>query len=203
MSRSSVPAVILLVLLAAGLAAGAEGPLRPPAVPLITHDPYFSIWSAADRLNIDWPRHWTGRIHSLSGLVRVDGKPYRVIGSLPSRAPAMSQASLDISPTRTVYVFKDAGIELTADFLSPLLASDLDILARPASYVTFSVRSLDGQAHQVALYFDASSEIAVNETHQNVVWSRLKLDGLEALAIGTRDQPVLARRGDDLRIDWG
>ncbi len=203
MSRPLVLAASLAVLLAAVPALADVPQLRPPAVPLITHDPYFSLWSTADRLNIDWPRHWTGRVQALSAMVRVDGKPYRIIGPLPSRVPAMTQASLEIFPTRTVYVFREAGIELTAEFLSPLLASDLDILSRPASYLTFTARATDGSPHQVGLYFDASSEIAVNETHQSVVWSRLRLDGLEALAIGTRDQPVLARKGDDLRIDWG
>ncbi len=125
------------------------------------------------------------------------------MGTFPRRVPALAQASLEIYPTRSVYVFRDAGIELTATFLSPLLAEDLDVLSRPVSYLTFAVRSTDGKPHQTAIYVDASSEIAVDSTGQSVVWSRLRLDGLEALSIGTRDQPVLGRKGDDLRIDWG
>jgi hypothetical protein len=204
MPRPLVFAGSLIVALAAcgGLAAAADT-FRPPAVPLITHDPYFSIWSTADRLTDDWPKHWTGRTHALSGLVRIDGKPYRIMGPSPRRVPALAQASLEIYPTRTVYTFRDAGVELTASFLSPLLAGDLDVLSRPASYLTLAVRSTDGRLHEVAAYVDASSEIAVNDAGQSVVWSRLRLNGLEALAMGTRDQPVLARKGDDVRIDWG
>jgi hypothetical protein len=194
--------IIVILAGAAGASAAEEG-FRPPAVPLITHDPYFSIWSASDRLTDGWPRHWTGKTQALSALIRVDGKPYRVMGPAPRRVPPLTQKRLDITPTRTVYTFKDAGIELTLTFLSPLLAGDMDILARPVSYVTFAVRSADGRPHDTSLYFDASSEIAVNEPGQAVVWSRLLLDGLEALAIGSRDQPVLERKGDDVRIDWG
>lgn len=208
MIRRLLPALVLAavcgVVFAAPPGSGSEPQaVRPPAVPLVTHDPYFSLWSAADRLTDDWPRHWTGRVQALAALARIDGKPFRIMGTYPRSAPALAQAWLEIFPTRSVYVFRDAGVELTATFLSPLLAEDLDVLSRPVSYLTFAVRSTDGRPHDVALYVDASSEIAVNETSQSVVWSRLRLDGLEALSLGTRDQPVLGRKGDDLRIDWG
>ena len=54
--------------------------LRLPSVPLITSDPYFSIWSPYDKLNEGSTRHWTNDEKSLIGAVRVDGKVYRFMG---------------------------------------------------------------------------------------------------------------------------
>ena len=65
--------------------ATAQSPFRPPAVPLVTSDPYLSIWCEADRLTDAPTRHWTHREHSLVSLIRVDGKAYRLMGNEPER----------------------------------------------------------------------------------------------------------------------
>ncbi|MBK7107006.1 MAG: DUF4965 domain-containing protein [Ignavibacteriae bacterium] len=54
--------------------------LRAPAYPLITIDPYMSLWSMNDTLYNDVMRHWTEIRQSLIGAIRVDGKVYRFLG---------------------------------------------------------------------------------------------------------------------------
>ena len=109
--------------------------IRPPAVPLITHDPYFCIWSMADRLTDGWSKHWTGYDQKLVGVAWIDGAPYRFLGGewRQPDLPAMEQKSLEVWPLRTIYTFEAAGIQLTLTFTSPLLPDDLDILSRPVT----------------------------------------------------------------------
>jgi hypothetical protein len=176
---------------------------RPPAVPLVTVDPYFSIWSFADTLYADWPRHWTGKTHGLNSMVRVDGMVYRLMGRSPGTSPGMNQTSVSVTPTRTRYVFSGAGVEVHLEFLTPMLVQDVEWLSKPITYVRWEVVATDGKEHRVAIYVDASGEPAVNTPDQKVVWGRFSLDSLEVLRIGSQEQPVLGRSGDDLRIDWG
>jgi hypothetical protein len=182
-------------------------PVRPPAVPLVACDPYFSLWSFNDTLTESWTRHWTGRSQCLAGLVRVDGQCWRYMGMSPWMEKverAAEQRSLQVTPTRTTYVMSvgDA-VELTLTFVTPMLPHDMDLVSRPITYVSWSARSLDGRPHAVQVYFDAQSDIAVDHPSQAVAWSRHRLDGLHVLRVGSVDQPILKRAGDDLRIDWG
>lgn len=177
--------------------------LRPPAVPLIACDPYFSIWSRYDRLTDGPTTHWTGQNHRLTAMIRISNKTYRMMGDEPRHVPAMDQTSLLVWPTRTVYTFEADGIKVTLTFMTPLLPEDLSLCARPITYLTWSVVSTDGQEHDVAIYFDADGEIAVNKRDQQVVWGREAVDGLTVLRVGSEEQPLLEKRGDDLRIDWG
>jgi hypothetical protein len=184
-------------------AADVVGPLRPPAVPLVACDPYFSVWSCADRLTDDATRHWTGKKQSLSSMIRIDGKAYRLMGDEPKDVPALPQVGLSVLPTRTVYDFEDSRAHVTLTFLTAALPDDPDVLSRPLTYLTWDVRSRDGTPHATSVYFSASAELAVNVPAQRVAWSREPVGGLTALRIGSEEQPVLRRKGDDLRIDWG
>jgi len=176
---------------------------RPPAVPLIAHDPYFSIWSMADRLTDQDTRHWTGAEQPLTGLVRIDGADYRYMGARPHHVPAMRQLSMTVRPTHTVYTFGAAGIRLVLTFFSPAFPDDLDLLSRPVAYITWEITSTDGRTHDVAVYLDADPVLAVDNGHQEVVWSRAHAGSLTVLSTGSRDQRVLERYGDNVRIDWG
>lgn len=180
-----------------------QTPFRPPAVPLVTVDPYFSIWSFADHLTYDATRHWTGSRMAMQSLVRVDGQTFRIMGDEPKDTAPATQLDLRVLPTRTIYDFRAAGIFVRLTFLTPDLPQQIDVLSRPVTYLAWEVHSLDGKKHNVEIYFDASAELAVNTPDEAVTWESESIPGLRAIRMGTAAQPILARAGDETRIDWG
>ncbi|MEO5681645.1 MAG: DUF4965 domain-containing protein [Chitinophagaceae bacterium] len=329
--------------------------MRAPAYPLVTHDPYFSIWSTTDQLTASPTKHWTGTDHSLTGLIKVDGSLYRFMGdkekvfkviapaaddvnfeaAYTETAPAddwsstsfndsqwkkgrapfgdnksidktfwkseniwvrrnftvnntgfkkiflklqhddnvevylngesiykakgwtgkfiyiaisdavkqkikkgknilaihvantaggakldagiveepedvkeesvqiATQTSVTINATQTIYTFTCGKADLTLSFTSPLLPTDLSLLSRPVTYINAAVKSNDAAAHDVQLYFGASTDIATNSASQQIKAAKYAANGLSVLKAGTVAQPLLQKKGDDLRIDWG
>ncbi|MFC9711589.1 glutaminase domain-containing protein [Paenibacillus sp. NPDC056933] len=184
---------------------------RPPSVPLVTVDPYFSVWSAADHLYEDHTRHWTNKTNGMVGLAVIDGKLRRFMGKVGSEErtavqepEVLVQTNLTVQPVTTRYTFQGEGIELNVQFTTPLLLDDLDLLSRPVTYLNFQVKSIDGASHQVKIYVDVTGEWCVNTTDQHVTWERHVIEEQwNAMSMGTVDQPVLKLAGDDTRIDWG
>ncbi len=198
----SISATFVAAALACSASAQSNA-FRPPAVPLVVHDPYFSVWSAADHLTDAWPTHWTGAINAICGLIRIDGQPYRFCGPVPPNVPALTQTALEVTSTRTHYRFADAGVTLDLEFLSPLVATDPDLASRAFSYLTATVASNDDQTHDVAIYVDFSAEWAVDQASQSVRWTHGEKGGIEEMHVGTVEQAKLKKPGDGVRIDWG
>ena len=333
-----------------------ENSLRAPAYPLLTIDPYTSVWSFCDKLNDEPTRHWTGRNHPLVGAIRVDGETYRFMGrdliktepvigtakqdlwdamytfskpednwmqndyvpqnwqsgkaafgtpenphatvswnkddiwvrrtfdwsediskedlflqyshddnveiflngeqiavagngldyDLLQEIPAniassikphnnvlaahchnngggayidfgisrqikddtsfnlkAEQKSVVVMPTQTYYTFECGGVSLDLIFTSPAVPTNLELVAAPYNYVTYQVRSQDEKKHDVQVYFEATPLLAVNTIEQPVEYSLQEEDGFILMKTGTVEQPILQKKGDDLRIDWG
>jgi hypothetical protein len=174
-----------------------------PATPLITCDPYFSVWATGKKLTDTTTTHWTGKPHRLTGILAIDGASYRFLGSEPRKLRALDQIHSNITPTQTIYRFSGAGVDLTVKFTTPLLPRDIDTLSRPVTYVTFTATATDTKVHDVKLFFQASGELTVNTADQRAEGDVLHLNGISAVKLGSVDQPILESKGDDLRIDWG
>lgn len=177
--------------------------MRPPAIPLITVDPYFSIWSPSTKLTDSTPMHWTGSPNTIVGNVNVDGEELRFMGS--GTAPAMRQIYFDMSAMVTDYVFESDKIRLSVSFFSTLFTDDLYRLSRPVSYMTATYSSVDGKSHQVKLTISASEELCINKKGEEPVIADevSSAEGLTAIRVGSDAQRILWRYGDNIRIDWG
>jgi hypothetical protein len=114
-----------------------------------------------------------------------------------------TQTGVEMNATQTNYKFKCGKADLLVSFTSPLLLNDISLFTRPVSYISYKVRSNDNKRHNIKVYFGASSDIAVNKPTQEVAAELYTTSKLSILKAGTIDQPVLKKKGDDLRIDWG
>lgn len=124
----------------------------------------------------------------------------------PTAGPEIAtaeQKKVTVNATQTTYEFACGKVNLSLQFTSPLLMNDLNLLSRPVTYINARVQSNDGAAHDVQLYFGASTDLAVNTPTQEVTATQYTAQGLSILKAGTTEQPVLQKKGDDVRIDWG
>ncbi len=177
--------------------------LRAPAVPLITVDPYFSVWSADSKINHSKTEHWTGKGNSIIGTVNIDGEKLLFLG-YHRDIKKIKQVSLDIDALSTTAVFENEKIVLKVQFLSPLLPDDYRLLTRPVSYLEIGCEYKDGKEHDVKINIAASEELCLDEPNNiEVVTEELKFGNITAMKMGNPVQEPLNRSGDDVKIDWG
>ena len=88
-------------------------------------------------------------------------------------------------------------------FTAPLMMDDLDLLSTPVNYISYRVRSLDKKQHDVQMYVETTPQLAINELTQPTRSKVIRRNGINYVQAGTIDQPILARKGDGICIDWG
>jgi len=177
--------------------------LRPPAIPIITIDPYFTVWSPSNILTDTDLQHWSAKPNRIKGHVTIDGEKYRFMGT--GEAPAIRQTAFEMTAAVTSYTFENEKISLDLSFFSTPFTDDLYKLSRPVSYMTAKYEALDGKAHNVSLEISVSEELCIDtKGAEAVATETLTLPcGCPAIKMGSVAQRVLWRSGDDLRIDWG
>lgn len=114
-----------------------------------------------------------------------------------------TQTSADVQATQTYYTFTCGKADLKLTFTAPLLLNDLDLLSRPVNYISYEITANDGKNHNVELYFEADARWALNTPFQEANLETFERNGLVFGKVGSREQAVLAEKGDDVRIDWG
>lgn len=176
--------------------------MRLPAIPLIVHDPYFSIWQNTDLPTGNDPTHWDGTLKTIRGTIIIDGVIRRFLGR--GTRQRMKLVETVVTPLSTCYVQEALGVRLSLKFTSPLLLDDLDIMSTPVSYVDIGVDFIDGNTHDVTLRFDVFPDICHHgEEEPQMRVDRFSDGKLNYTYMGDMRQKPLSGSGDNFTGGWG
>ncbi len=178
---------------------------KAASIPLVLHDPFFSIWSSADHLYDKDTVHWSLVRHKMQGYVNVDRVWYCFMG-VAENQDVISQKSVDVTATATEYTFENEKIILKVRFTSPLLLSDPVLVSRPCTYVDFTVEKKTECEVEVA--FEVSRDLVTQRIAQVLGGTYVSAEkpgrkGFHYAFMGRANQRPLGGSGDRVTIDWG
>ncbi|MDR0542333.1 MAG: DUF5127 domain-containing protein [Dysgonamonadaceae bacterium] len=109
------------------------------------------------------------------------------------------QKSVDVQPTQTKYVFECGNVELKLNFIAPFLMDNLDLMGRPVNYIAYETTSLDGEEHQIEIYFEAYPEWACTKRNRPSQTECYRKDNMLFTKTGSIVQKILDRDAEG----WG
>ena len=175
---------------------------RPSAVPLVSVEPHFSLWSRADRLYDVDTTHWAGDAQPLMILLSADGATYRLCGRgrRELELPVLRQTSCRVGATTTTYRFDgENGLSAEVAFISPRMTDDLDCFSRPVTYLSVRVSG----AKNASVDATISGAFATNDDAAKMVWATNAIAGVRDVSVGRAEQSPFSICGDRKRANWG
>lgn len=119
---------------------------------------------------------------------------------------AAQQKSVDVLATNTYFTFACGPVDLNLVFTAPMLIKDFNLLSTPVNYISYQVHATDGKQHKVEFYLATTPEMCMNNVKKGLQPAMTTMvcskDIMYAKA-GTIEQPILAKKGDGVCIDWG
>ncbi len=147
--------------------------VRPPSIPLAVRSPYLSTWLPATTLTSATPVFWNGATRGFVGLVRIDGQLYAWAGQSALSTGAvtpLTPVSTEVTATRSIFTAAAAGVQLTAEWLSPVEPGNLQLQSAPLTLLTVSVSFTDGGSHDVQVYAEITGEWASSNEGAPITW---------------------------------
>ncbi len=169
------------------------------SIPLITHDPFTSIWSSADHLYDKDMVHWCGASQTVRGYLIIDGVRYVFMGDYRMHRP-IPQKSIDVTATSTKYEFENDLVSVKCRFTSPLLLNDMVLVSRPCTYIDIEVEKKN--ASNVELEFEVLADVVRQDNSTLIGFSGHRKD-YNYTFMGRAVQQPLKGSGDKTAIDWG
>ena len=114
-----------------------------------------------------------------------------------------TQTACDVLPTSTYYTFTCGGVDLDLVFTAPFLMDDVELMSTPINYISYQVRSNDGEEHDVQFYYGTTPELVVDNNSQATKTTLVTQNGRQYIKSGSVDQKILGKAGDLITIDWG
>ncbi len=141
--------------------------------------------------------------HNTTGGAYADFGLFKNVKPKGQEVKLAEQKSVDVLATNTYYTFACGPVELDLVFTAPMLIDDYDLISMPINYISYQVRATDQKKHDVKIYFGASRLLAVNKEKQRTTTTMGEEGGVSYVRTGTIEQPILAKTGDGICIDWG
>ena len=141
--------------------------------------------------------------HNTTGGAYADFGLFKNIKPKGQDVKLAEQKSIDVLATNTYYTFSCGPVELDLVFTAPMLIDDYDLISMPINYISYQVRATDQKKHDVQIFFGASPLLAVNKDTQATITTMGNEEGVRYIRTGTIEQPILAKTGDGICIDWG
>ena len=176
---------------------------KAASIPLVVHDPFFSIWSASDCLYEADPVHWSGARQRMRGFLELDGKHFCFLGDREFH-DYLPQVSVNVTATATEYTFENDMVFFTCRFTSPLLPQNMLLVSRPCTYVDFVLQKK--KPVEANVWFEVSADLVRSGKDRVVGFSGRweKEDTAYSYAsMGRAVQQPLSGSGNCVTIDWG